>query len=84
MDFPIDENGILLDIRMATPACFLGPFAWKNFFHPFTLRYCLSLLLRCVSCMQQNAGSCLHIQSVSLCFFIGELSPLIVRDIKDR
>ena len=77
-------KSILLDIRMATPACFLGPFAYKSFFLPFTLRQCLSMFLRCVSCMQQNAGSCLHIQSVSLCLFIGELSPLILRDIKER
>jgi hypothetical protein len=33
--------------------------------------------------MQQSAGSCLHIQSVSLCLFIGELSPLMLRDIKE-
>jgi hypothetical protein len=52
---------------MATPAYFLGPFAWKIVFQPFTLRWCLSLSLRCISCLQQNAGSCLHIQSVSLC-----------------
>jgi hypothetical protein len=29
---------ILFDIRMATPACFFRPFAWKIVFHPFTLR----------------------------------------------
>jgi hypothetical protein len=34
--------------------------------------------------MQQNVGSCLHIQSVSLCLFIGDFSPLMLRDIKDR
>jgi hypothetical protein len=34
--------------------------------------------------MQQNTGSCLHNQSVSLCLFIGELSPLILRDIKEK
>jgi hypothetical protein len=33
--------------------------------------------------MQQNAGSCLQIHFVSLCLFIGELSPLILRDIKE-
>jgi hypothetical protein len=26
----------------------------------------------------------LHIQSVSLCLFIGELSPLMLREIKDK
>jgi hypothetical protein len=74
---------ILFNIRMATPACFLGPFVWKFVFQPFALRCCLVLALRCISCMQQNAGSCLHIQSVSLCLFIGELSPLMLRDIKE-
>jgi hypothetical protein len=28
--------------------------------------------------MQQNSGSCLHIQSVSLGLFIGEFSPLML------
>ena len=37
-----------------------------------------------VSCKQQNVGSCLCSQSVSLCLFIGELSPLILRDIKEK
>jgi hypothetical protein len=34
--------------------------------------------------MQQNVGSCLCSQSVSLCLFIEELSPLILRDIKEE
>ena len=34
--------------------------------------------------MQQNAGFCLCIQSVILCLFIGELNPLIFRDIKEN
>jgi hypothetical protein len=34
--------------------------------------------------MQQNAGSYLSIQSVSLCLLIGELSPLILSDIKEK
>ena len=29
-------------------------------------------------------GSCLSIQSVSLCHFIGELNPLMLRDIKGK
>ena len=44
----------------------------------------MSLSLRFVSCMQQNAGSCLCIQSLSLCLFIGELNPLMLRDIKEK
>jgi hypothetical protein len=38
-----------------------------------------SLSWKYTSCMQQNVGSCLCIKSVSLCLFIGELSPLILR-----
>jgi hypothetical protein len=34
--------------------------------------------------MQQNVGSCLCNQSVSLCLFIGELIPLILRDIEKK
>jgi hypothetical protein len=34
--------------------------------------------------MQQNAVSCLGIQYVSVCLFIGELSPLMLRDIKEK
>jgi hypothetical protein len=34
--------------------------------------------------MQQNVGSCLYNQSVSLCHFIGELSALILRHIKEK
>ena len=77
-------KSILFNIRMATLACFFGTFARKIGFQPFTLRYYLSLSLRCVSCMQQNVGTCLRSQSVSLCLFIRELSPLIIRDITEK
>jgi hypothetical protein len=60
-------KSVLSAIRMASPACFHRPFAWKTFIQT-----------------QQNSGSCVCIQSVSLCLFIDELSPLIFRDIKDR
>ena len=72
----------LFDIRMATPTCFLGPFVWRIVFQPFTLWQCLSFSLMQVSYMQQNIGSCLCIQSIILCLFIAEMSPLILRDIK--
>ncbi|KAL6039046.1 hypothetical protein STEG23_008271 [Scotinomys teguina] len=32
-------KSILLDIRTATPACFLGPLDWKTFFQLFTLSF---------------------------------------------
>jgi hypothetical protein len=34
--------------------------------------------------MQQNVGSPLRIQSVTLCLLIVELSPLILRDVKEK
>jgi hypothetical protein len=34
--------------------------------------------------MQQNDGTCLCDQSLSPCLFIAELSPLIIRDIKEN
>ena len=34
--------------------------------------------------MQQNVGSCLHSQSVTLCLPIGLLSTLILRDIEEK
>jgi hypothetical protein len=34
--------------------------------------------------MQERVRSCLHSQSVSLCLFIGELSPLISSYIKEK
>jgi hypothetical protein len=34
--------------------------------------------------MQQNVASYLCNQSVNLCIFIGELSPLVLRDIKEK
>ena len=77
-------KSILLDIRMAAPVCFLVQFAWKTFFQPFTLKWCLCLLQRYVSCMEQNEGSCLCIQSVSLSFLIRELSPLMLKYINDQ
>ena len=73
-----------LTIRIATPACFLGPFDWNFFPQPFTLRRCLSLRLRYVSCMQKTDRFCFCIQSVSLCLFISELSPFTLSDINDQ
>jgi hypothetical protein len=34
---------------MTVAICFLGPFALNNFFQSFTMRHCLSLILRCIS-----------------------------------
>ena len=82
IDFSL--KSILLDIRIARPACFLDLFDWNFFSQPFPLRRYLSLILRCVSFMQQKDGFCFPIQSVSLCVFIGELSPFTLRDVNDQ
>jgi hypothetical protein len=58
---------------MATPAFFFGPFTWKILLYPFILRQYISLLLKYVSCMQQNYDSCFYNHSVSLCYFIEEI-----------
>jgi hypothetical protein len=50
-------KSILLGVRIAAPACFLGTFAWKIFFQPFTLRLYLSLMLKYASCIQQKDRS---------------------------
>ena len=76
-------KSILLDSRIATPTCFLGPFDWKTFFQPFT--QVMSVFeIKVYFLYNQKAGSCFHIHSLSLCLFIGKLSPLIVRDINDQ
>ena len=82
IDFSL--KSILLYIRIAIPTCFLDPFHWKKFSQPFTLRQCLSLRLRYVSCMLQKDGVHFRIQFVNLCPFIGELSPFILRGINDQ
>ena len=41
-------------------------------------------MLKCVSYMQKMNGSCLHIHSVSVCLYFGELRPLMLKDINDE
>ena len=43
---------------------------WISFFHPFTLRWSLSLVLKRLSWRQQKDGSCFLIQYVTLCLSI--------------
>ena len=69
---------------MATPGCFLGPFAWKICF-PYFYSYVVSVFVTEAHFLRQYiAGSCLCIHSVSLCLFIGELAPLMLRDTKEK
>lgn len=46
-------KSLLSDIMIVLPACFLVPFEWSTFIHPFILRWCLSLKIRRVSSRQQ-------------------------------
>ena len=52
-------------MRIATPAFFWGPFAWKMVLRPFTLSLNVSLGSKWVSCRQQMDGS----------FFLYNLQP---------
>ena len=81
-DFSLKYN--LLHIRIATHACFLGQFDWEIFCQPLIFRYCLSLKLRFVSCMQHKDVFFLLIHSANLCLFICELQPLIFGYISDH
>jgi hypothetical protein len=77
-------KSIFLDIKMATPDCFLRPFAWKCFFPAFYSEIVSVFVTEVCFLYAEIAGLCLHIQSVILCLFIGELSRLMLRDIKDQ
>lgn len=55
-------KSIWSDIRRATSVYFLVPFAWKIFFHSFTLWQYLSLIMRCVCQRQHTDESCLLIE----------------------
>jgi hypothetical protein len=63
---------------------FLGTIFLENYFPGFYSEVVSDFVIEWVSCMHLNVGFCLHIKSVSLCLFIGELSPLILTDIKER
>lgn len=65
LSFPTDFylKSILLDKQHMLEV----PFVWNALFHPFNLRLCLSLLVKCVFA-QPN----IWIQSVDLCLLIRE------------
>jgi hypothetical protein len=65
---------------MATPACFLRPFAWK--FFPAFYSEVVSVFVTEVHFLYTEKY-CLCIQSVSLCLSIGEFKPLMLRDIEE-
>ena len=68
-------KSILLDIRITIPACFLGPVDWKTF--PTLYSEVISVFEVEVCFLHTAKGG-------SLCLFIGELGPLMLRDINDQ
>ena len=67
---------------MATPAYFLGPFAWKVFFPTFDSEV-VSVFVSEMSFLYAAECWILCIQSDSLCLFIVELSPFLLTDTKE-
>lgn len=55
----------------------------NTFAHPFTLRWCLTLKLRCLSCWQQIDGPCLFIHLVTQWILSESLSLLICKVITE-
>ena len=66
-------------MRIATPAFFWDPFAWKMVFHPLTFSLNVSLGSKWISCRQQMDGSFLFIQSATLWRFMEEFKPWTLR-----
>jgi hypothetical protein len=65
-------------------ACFFRPFAWKIVFFSLSFWGSVYLFPWDGFPVSSKIGSCLCSQSVSLYLFIGELIPLILRDIKEK
>jgi hypothetical protein len=61
-------------MRIAIPACFRFLHVWQIFFQPYTFSLYVSLVVRCISYIQQIVGSYFLIQSDSLCLLMGKLS----------
>ena len=72
-------KSVLLDIRIAIPACFLGPFDWKIFSQPCTLMWCLVFEVE-VFFVCSRRMDLFFVTNILACvfFFIDELSPLIL------
>ena len=76
-------KSILLDIRKAIPGSFLGPLL-RKLFPSFLFFDNIYFVSGYVFYMQHNDGFHLNNLSVSLCLFIGKLSPLMLRDINEK
>jgi hypothetical protein len=74
------EKSVLLDIAKATPSCFLLGKPFSAFYSEVISIFVAEV---CFLCAVQFWILFVHPYSVSLCLFIGQLSPLIMRDIND-
>jgi hypothetical protein len=68
---------------MGTHACFLNSL-FENLVPALYSEVHLSLLLWCVSCVEQNDGFCFCIHSVDLCHLLVDSSPLMLIYISDQ
>ena len=74
---------ILSDMRIATPAFFLFPFAWNIFFYPLTYSLYVSLGLKWVFCSEHVYRSCFCIHSATLCLLVAAFHPFTFKVIID-
>ena len=58
--------------------------AQNIFSHPLTFNLYVSFALTWVSCRQHNVGSCLFIQSATVCLLNGTFSPLTFKVVIDK
>lgn len=74
-------NSTLLYIKIVTPVCFLGPFASNDFYNFFYPEVITILDVRCV-CFSDAEQKWIFfgIHSDYLCFVIGKLRPLVLKD----
>ena len=75
---------ILSDMTIATPSFVSFNSHEITFFHPLTFNLYVSFALRWVSYRQRIVGSCLFIQSATLCLLNGAFSPLTFKVIIDK
>ena len=72
------------DTEKATLACFLCPFDWMIFLHPFYSEVMPILDVKACFLDTVEGWILFSIHSVSLCLFIGKLRPLMLRDINEQ
>jgi hypothetical protein len=72
------------DAKNGSSSWFLETISLENCFPSLYSEVVSVFSLMWIFCMQQTVESCFCNLSVNLCLFIGELSPLILRDDKEK